>query len=361
VKKLWEELSKKNLQKTFSKEVKELNNTVMKTIVTGATGLLGCNVVIELLNRGHHVKILTRPNSNISMFLNRDIEINFGNLEDEEFLYKSCCGYDNLIHAAANTHQFPIPFSNYENTNFRGTQNMVNAAVRANISRIVHIGTCSSFGYGTKVFPATELFEFEGFKFGSGYINSKFLTQQWILSETTKKQLPIIVVNPTHMIGPNDARPSSGRIIIEALKHKLQFCPPGGKNYIDVRDAAIATCNALTIGTIGECYLLASKNMRFKEFYNKINDVIGHAKKVLTIPKSILNTMGIAGSIYQLLSKKQIELNYTNSRLICLESYYSGQKAVDELRLPQSKIETAIRDALDWFIKNGYVKDKIIE
>ncbi|NJK94820.1 MAG: NAD-dependent epimerase/dehydratase family protein [Bacteroidales bacterium] len=117
---------------------------------------------------------------------------------------------------------------------------------------MIYVSTANTFGYGSKLKPANELSEFSFFNFNSGYIMSKFIAQQHVLREIEKSQLPVVIVNPAFMIGPYDSKPSSGKIILMGLDKKIQFCPPGGKSFVDVRDAAVAVCNAITMGKNGE-------------------------------------------------------------------------------------------------------------
>jgi dihydroflavonol-4-reductase len=328
----------------------------MKTFITGGTGLLGSNIIRELLRRKHHVRVLVRKNSNLCTIKNLDIELYEGDLSDANKLYEGCKGFDFVIHAAAKTPGQHIHYSNYMETNVKGTQNIVKAAEKARISKLVYVSSCCVFGGGTKESPGTELSEFTGFKYNSGYINSKYLALQWVLSEIEKKGLPIVIVNPTILIGPFDYHPSSGEIILRIINEQYQFCPQGGKNFIDVRDAAYATCNALKRGIAGECYLLASQNLTFAELFDKVNQIYGCKKRMIPIPGYILNTLGLAGNLYNSVSTNKIALNLTNSRQLTNTSFFSGTKAERVLGLTRNTIDNAIKDAIDWFSANNYIK-----
>jgi dihydroflavonol-4-reductase len=327
----------------------------MKTFITGGTGLLGANLIRELIQRGHHVRALVRKGSDLRSIHGLDIELYEGDLSDEQSLYKGCRGFDHIIHAAAQTPGYNTNLSEFITTNIKGTQNMVRAADRADINRMVYVSSCCVFGGGTREDPGTELSEFKGFSLNSGYINSKYLAQQWVLSEIEKKSLPIVIVNPAIMIGPYDSHPSSGEILLKLIRQQFLFCPPGGKNYIDVRDAALAACNALNRGIIGECYLLASQNMSNAEFCDEVNRVYGISGSKIYIPGFMINTLGLAGNFITYLTRKNVALNYCNSRQLTSESYFSGAKATRVLGLTQRPVDKAIYDALTWFADNNYI------
>jgi dihydroflavonol-4-reductase len=328
----------------------------MKTIITGGTQLLGANIIRELLHRGHHLRALIRKGDNLTGIMGLDVELYECDLSDKQNLYKACIGFDFVIHAADKTQGSSKKFADFFETNILGTQNMVRAAERANIGRFVYVSSCFVFGGGSEECPGTELSEFTGFHLDSGYFNSKYLAQQWILCEIERKRLPILIVNPTTMIGPYDNSPGSGEIMHSSIWRQIQFCPSGGKNFIDVRDAAIATCNALTMGMTGECYLLASQNLTYASFFDKINLISGKPDSKIFIPGFILNMIGLTGSIIGYLTKQNFKLNYTVSRQLSREVYYSGAKAVRVLGLPQRSVDNAIYDAIEWFARNNYLK-----
>ena len=328
----------------------------MKVFVTGGTGLLGANLIRELFRRGYQVRALVRRGSDLRGIQDLDIELYEGDLSDEQNLYQGCKGFDYVIHAAALTPGFLTNFSDYLVANIRGTQNMVRAVERTQVNRMVYVSSCCVFGGGSKECPGTELSEFTGFRLNSGYINSKYLAQKWVLSEVEKKGLPILIVNPTIMIGPYDCHPSSGEIILRVIRQKIQFCPRGGMNFIDARDAALAICNALTMGSTGECYILASQNLTFTELFDKINRIYGKNGFKIIMPGFIINTLGLTGNIISFLTHKNVKLNYSNTRQMTYKSYFQGAKAARVLGLPQEPVDKAIHDAIEWFANNNYIK-----
>ena len=325
----------------------------MKVLVTGANGLLGANVVRELNDRRYDVRILARENSDLTGLEGISYERIQGDLLDPGSVNRAVDGCDYVIHAAANTNQWPTSYAHYEQVNVKGTQYIIDAVKKHGVKRFVFVSSANAFGNGTKERPGTELSEFNGFNSGSGYMISKFVAQQLVLAEVERSQLPAIVVNPAFMIGPYDSKPSSGRIIMMGMGKKIQLYPPGGKNFIHVRDAAIGTCNALMMGRAGECYLLANENLTYREFFTLLNNITGETPFSLGLPGGVLKTIGVFGTFLEKFIHKPAPLSLANARLLCLENYYSGKKAVEALELPQTPIETAIGEAIAWFKEKG--------
>ncbi|MBL7138791.1 MAG: NAD-dependent epimerase/dehydratase family protein [Bacteroidales bacterium] len=321
----------------------------MKVIVTGANGLLGANIVRELVNRDYDVRIFARETSDLSGLKGVEFERINGDILDPEAIDRAVKGCDYVIHSAANTSQWPTTYDHYEPVNVTGTKHMIEAVKKHAVKRFVFVSSANAFGNGTREKPGTELFEFNGFHIGSGYMISKFVAQQVVLEEVEKNRLPAVVVNPTFMIGPYDSKPSSGQIIVMGMGKKVQVSPPGGKNFVHVRDAAVATCNALIMGRIGECYLLANENLSYREFFALLNKVTGETPSYLGLPGAVLKTIGAFGTLFEKLFRKPAPLSLVNARLLCLDNYYSGKKAVEALQLPQTPIEEAIREAIAWF------------
>ncbi len=222
----------------------------MKDLVTGANGLLGANIVRELVDRGYDVRILARETSDLSGLKDVKVERVNGDILDPDSIDQAVKGCDYVIHSAANTSQWPTDYIHYEPVNVTGTKYVIDAVKKHLVKRFVFVSSANAFGNGTKERPGTELNEFSGFDIGSGYMISKFVAQQAVLAEVERSNLPAIVVNPTFMIGPYDSKPSSGQIIVMGMGKKIQVSPPGGKNFIHVSDAAIATCLPMRISRI---------------------------------------------------------------------------------------------------------------
>jgi len=325
----------------------------MKVLITGANGLLGSNIVRQMINENYEIKILARKSSDLSGIEGLKFEICYGDICNENDLVLASRDCEIIVHAAANTNQFPTDYKHYEKINVQGTKNVLSAAKINKISKVIYVSTANVFGFGTKQNPGTELTEFNSFKYNSGYIISKYIAQQQVLMEVEKNKVPVVIVNPTFMIGEYDAKPSSGKIILMSIFKKVQFYPSGGKNFVHVRDVAVGVCNAIKYGKIGESYLLANENLSYREFFEKENKATNHKSIKIKIPALLIKTVGLFGTIFEKLTGKPAKLNLVNARLLCIENYYSSQKAVRELKIPQTPIDEAITDAIKWFKENG--------
>lgn len=325
-----------------------------KILVTGASGFLGANLVKRLHDKGYSVRIIVRKNANIAHVAAYAHEVVYGNIDDAASIESAVAGCDYVVHSASITEQFGVSFEMYERINVHATRLIANACILHNIKKLVYVSTANTIAPGKKDIPGTELNGFSLFKADSGYINSKYLAQQYVLEEVERGKLNAVVVNPTFMIGPNDTKPSSGQIILYAWGKKLLFYPPGGKNFVHINDVCTGIISAITQGKKGDCYLLAGYNLTYKEFFSILHESTGQRAVMIKIPGAILKIAGAFGSFRERFTKKPVRLNKSGAFMLCLDNYYSGKKAERELGVSYTSIEVSVQEACDWFSENGY-------
>ncbi len=326
-----------------------------KVLVTGATGLLGANIVKELNNRGYKVKILTRPASKLNGLEGCNYEIIKGDITNKTGLEEAIQDCHYVIHAAAKTAQGSNRMKQYMKVNLEATQNLLKLSEKHHIKRFVYVSTANCFTNGTLNNPGNEEKGFMPWLKHSSYAYSKFLAQQSVLQMAKNKGPDALVVAPTFLIGPRDSKPSSGKLLLYALRNKIVFYPPGGKSFTDVEFAAQAIVNALTMGKNGESYLIAGKNMTYKDFFEAVSRVTGEKRILIPLPRTIINilanTLEITGKIFGF----SPQLNKANAKLLTLDNYFSNKKAAEELKLKETDIEEAIKKAADWFEQHNMI------
>jgi dihydroflavonol-4-reductase len=238
----------------------------MKIFLTGGDGLLGSNLVRELLKKGHELKVLVQPGRQTITLDGLDIERIEGDLLDINSLTKAAEGAEAIYHVAASTSIWPSRNEIVNKVNIEGTQNIITLAKKLEVKKLVYVGTANSFSFGTKEKPGIEGTPYIASKYGLDYMDSKFKAHQ-LIDEAVKDGVPAVVVNPTFMLGPYDSMPSSGAMVLAVYKQDVPGFAPGGRNYICVKDAAIGIANALDKGRVGESYIIGNKNMSYKEAF----------------------------------------------------------------------------------------------
>ncbi len=327
----------------------------MRILVTGADGLLGSNLVRELLGRGHGVRAFIQPGRQQKTLEGLKLEKFPGNLLNVEEVSKAAEGCDAVIHCAASTSVWPTRAEIVNKVNIEGTKNIICAVKQNHVQRMIYVGTANSFGFGSKENPGVEGNPYRSATYGLDYMDSKYKAQQVILNEVKENSLPAVIVNPTFMFGPYDSNPSSGAMILAVYKGKVPGYTRGGRNYVCAKDAAVAIANALTKGRVGECYILGNQNLSYKEAFGKIASTIGVKAPSVSIPSVFAKLYGRVGSLLGSVSGKTPAISYPLSRIACDEHYFSPAKAVKELGLPQTPVETGIKECFEWLKENRYL------
>ncbi|GGH02596.1 NAD-dependent dehydratase [Parapedobacter pyrenivorans] len=318
----------------------------MKVLVTGANGLLATNTIVALLSRGYQVKGLIRDTKKFLLPQQNSLELVVGDITDAKSLDRALADCDYIIHCAATTDQNLLHYDDYHRINVTGTENIIQAALKHQVKKIVYVGTANTFGYGTLPAPGNESLPAKPPFTKAWYAKSKLEGQYRALAMADK--IAVTIVSPTFMIGPYDGKPSSGTIIRMGYAKKLVFYPPGGKNFVNVEDAANGVTNALEKGKNGEAYLLAGDNLTYRQFFEKLNEQTSQRTILIPIPALVLLAAGYIGDFFRALGLKT-PLSSTNMKILCVKNFYSNQKAQQELDITFQPIENGICKAITWF------------
>ena len=329
---------------------------MVKVLVTGPDGLLGSNLIRELLNRGYSVTAMMENDKKSLTIENLPIQRIVANLLNTQDIINATVGVDIVIHCAASTSMFPARSEIINKVNIGGTQNIVDACKKNKVKRLIYVGTANSFGSGNLHNLGTEKNLYSSEHYGLDYMDSKYKAQLIVLENAKNGSLNAIVVNPTFMIGPFDSRPSSGEMLLSIYKRKIPGYTLGGKNFIAVKDVAVAITNAITNARNGECYILGNENLTYKQAFEKISKTIGVNPPRLKFPTKAVLAFGKINSFLATTFKYTTKMPYELTLLSSEIHYYSSAKARDELGLPQTPIEVAIKDCFEWFLENGYLK-----
>lgn len=326
----------------------------MKNIfVTGGDGFLGSNLVDVLIERGYEVTVMVQPGRSTGLLDGLPITQVEGDLLDRSSMISLTQQMDAVIHIAAITDVWPPKHPKYWKVNVEGTENVIAACLENGIQRLVHCSSASSFQFGTKETPGTEETRSEGGLLD--YVDSKKKGQEVVLQAAAEQGLEAIVVNPTFMIGPKDSKPSSGTLMINAVKGKLPAYTYGGKNWVYVKDVAVAIANALTMGRIGQAYILGHENLTYHEAFKIIAEVADCKVPGFRLPNPIFHAVGWLGSTAGKLFGFAPKISYPVAIIGSQGHYFSAAKAVEDLKLPQTPIRQAFQESYEWFVEHKYL------
>jgi dihydroflavonol-4-reductase len=327
----------------------------MQVLVTGADGMLGSQVVRLLIARGVEVHVLIHPSSRASSLGGLPIRRFYGDILVPESLDRAFSGADMVVHAAASTAIWPARSEVVRKINVEGTLNVIGQVLNHGVRRMVYVGSASSVN--TAGSPTGNQ-RFPGARFGLDYIDSKYEALNLVLEAVKSRGLPALAILPTFMIGPWDTVPGSGKMILTLAEGRLKFYTKGGRNYIYAGDVAAAIVNSLEQGEIGEYYVAGNENLTYHDFFMKVAGIVHRRPPRISVPCWMVKAAGMAGDLYGRLTGKPPMISYPMALISCEKQYVSSEKAVRELSMPQTSIDTAINECYKWFIQSGYLKTK---
>lgn len=328
----------------------------MKTLVTGAGGLIGSSVVRELLRDGREVRAMVRPGGDRRNIEGLDMEVVEGDLLDVDSLFRALKGCEKLYQLAAVYAQWHPRGGDYiRKVNIEGTRNILETALKFDLERIVYTGSISSI----KTFPDRLGTEEDWPTMEEcrrmPYRESKTISERMALDYA--KKLPIVVVTPASPIGPRDYKPTpTGRTILDFLNGKMVAYVDVGLNLIDVEDLAVGFLLAERKGRIGQRYLLGNRNIYLKELFDLLGDMTGLPAPRHKVPKLLVRVMGEVNEFISNITKKEPVASVEQALHTRYNEFVDCSKAVNELGLPQNDIKIAIYKAVKYYLETEAVK-----
>ena len=323
----------------------------MLTVVTGATGHLGANLVRALVGQGRRVRVLVYRDSRALDGL--DVEHVRGDVCDAASLGRAFAGADIVYHLAALISVTGDRDGRVTRTNVDGVRNVAEVALRSGVRRLVHCSSIHAFRMaGVRgTLDETSAHAQPGRDFA--YDASKAGGERELRAQIARG-LDAVIVNPTGVIGPHDYGPSRiGTALLDLHRRRLPATVNGGFDWVDVRDVARAMLAAEAKGRTGESYILSGHWHSVRELAMMASAVTGQRPPLLELPLW-LATLGVPGAeLHGALVKR--EPLFTREGLAALSRgcRVANTKAARELSHAPRPLAQTIRDTYAWFESAG--------
>lgn len=325
----------------------------MKVLVTGATGLLGNNVVRKLLEEGYSVRVLVRENSDDRALAGLDLEKAEGDIREPDAVAKAVDGTDVVVHAAGLVKIGRRDRELHQQINVDGARNVAQAAL-GHQARLIHVSTISTLGVGWPDRPGDEE-SADPEIYSCPYVESKKAGEREVQSRM-QQGLEAVIVHPGFLIGPWDWKPSSGKLLLDVVARWTPVVPGGAFSLTDARDVAGGILTALEKGTVGRHYIMAGHNMRYSEGWKLFTRVCGGSNAVWRMRAFAHWWMGPCSDLWARLTGKEGTINSASIGLSQQWHTFSSARAEDELGYQIRPAEDTVGDTWQWFKENGYVK-----
>jgi dihydroflavonol-4-reductase len=328
----------------------------MKSLVTGTSGFVGAAVARELLRSGHELRVLLRPTSDRRNLADLDVEVAVGDLTDPPSLVRAIEGCDALFHVAADYRLWtPDPAPVYR-TNVEGTRDLMLAALRGGLERVVYTSSVATLGLTGDGSPADEGTPVTLADMIGHYKRSKFLAEAEVRRLVKEEGLPAVIVHPSTPVGPRDIKPTpTGRMIVAAVSGRMPAYVDTGLNLVHVGDVAIGHRLAFERGRIGEGYILGGENLTLGEILAELARLSGRRPPRVRLPhRLVLPVAYLAEAWARITGGGEPLATVEGVRLSRKRMFFSAAKAMRELGFSPRPAAEGLRDAVDWFRSHGY-------
>lgn len=327
---------------------KAATKTERKTLITGGTGFLGTHIVRQLVEAGEtNIRVLA--SSVPSWMTNAGIEALNGSITDRETVAASVKDVSVVYHLAGRVSRDNNDAVAMNRIHVEGTRILCEEAKNADVKTMILASSSGTIAVSEEpqIFDETFPQPVDIISQWAYYI-SKYYQERAALENFDGDDRKLVIMNPTLLLGPDDERLSSTKIVLDFLGRKIPYCPSGGLSIVDVRDVAAAFIAAVQKGQHQEKYLLGSANMAFGEFFGRLERLSGVSAPMFKVPKKF----AVAGS-------SMIESIFTNwgktSPVASKEVeqaehfwYFESAKAVEELGFEPRDEQETLNDSIKY-------------
>jgi dihydroflavonol-4-reductase len=236
-----------------------------------------------------------------------------------------------------------------------GTDHVIRAVQAAGVPRLVHTSSTVAVGVTRGPDPCDEDSPWNLPEVGldDGYATTKRQSEQIVLRAVEDGRIDAVVVNPGFLFGPYDARPSSGRMILEVAAGRARMFTPGWNSFVDVRAVANGMILASETGRPGRRYILAAENLSYGHIFTRIAEVVGRPPPKVAVSRALARPAGWAGDLAQWWTgREQAITSMTVAWGFETGFVFDNRRAVEELGWEPGSVDDGLRAAWEWFGAN---------
>jgi nucleoside-diphosphate-sugar epimerase len=326
-------------------------NKKQRAFVTGSTGFLGQHLCQQLLEQGWKVYALCRNPKGINLSHSNLTVIEGDILKVDAFENQLPHKLDAVFHTAASTNTWFKNNAMQTKTNLIGTQNMLDLAVQKQIVRFIHISSVVVYGIHKQLKNIREDMPKAGIDSWINYVNTKATSENLVLAT---KGIDAVIINPTHIIGPGDKN-NWARLIKMIAHNKLPSIPNGAGSFVDVRDVAAGTIGAFHLGRNGENYLLGGTDLNFKQFVNKVADVLEVKATKTQLPNTVLMALARLKNLISRITNNEPDITPESVTLISDVYACDSAKAREELNYTNRDFELTLSETIKYLQKEEII------
>jgi dihydroflavonol-4-reductase len=319
----------------------------MASLVIGASGHLGAHLARELIADGEVVRVLVRPTSDLRGLAGLDVEVTHGDIRDPRSVGVAMQGCRHVYHLGAPTRVESGLFR----TVVAGARYVLEAACAAGVERVVYTSSTVTVGYSPD--PRHVLDETSNdLTPVSAYHVAKWHAEKLVFAFWAQTGFPVVVVNPSHTIGPLDYRgTSSTEPIRRCVTGGMLVAFPGGVTLVHAQDVARGHILAMHRGTPGQRYILGGEPVHVADYIRMAAEACGRPSVCRSLPRWVMLAAGAGFSALSLFTRTNTPFSFTSARYtVGRFAWYSSAKAERELSYSWRPARVAVRETADWML-----------
>jgi dihydroflavonol-4-reductase len=322
-------------------------------VVTGASGLIGNNLIRTLLAQGSKVRALVHQNTRPLAGL--DIEIAAGDLLSPSSLEAAFVDAEIVYHVAGAISLRMDSWKQMERVNIIGTRNVVQACIKSKVKRLIHFSSIHALQQEPLSIPVNETRPRTSSTNYPPYDRSKAAGEEEV-HKGLEMGLDAVILNPTAIIGPYDFEPSYlGKALLHMANGRLPALITAGFNWVDARDVAVAAIQASQLGITGESYLVAGHWRSIEQIGQLVAEISKNPAPKLIVPLWLAAAgIPLSAALSRVFGEENI---FTRATVKALKSNRNidDSKARHRLNYQPRPFRDTIFDTIQWFIDNGYL------
>lgn len=326
--------------------------SMKRYLVTGASGHLGNTIIQLLLQQEKQVRVLLLPNDTFPFSYQNQVEVVYGNVTDlvsltpffanpnqEELIVIHCAG---IVSIASN--YSPLMYD----VNVNGTKNMLRLSEENHVYKFIYISSVHAIPEKKEQACMSEIASFDPNLVIGAYAKTKAEATQCVM-DAALRGLNACIIHPSGIIGPNDYGHSHlTQLIVDFYRGKLFASVRGGYDFVDVRDVALGVLACVEKGRAKEGYILSNRYCSVKDLLELLHHITQKKRITFILPTWFVKlTAPLSELYYKILKQPPL---YTAYSLYTLgsNSYFSHQKATQELDYQPLPLEITLKDTIAW-------------
>jgi dihydroflavonol-4-reductase len=329
-------------------------------LVTGGTGLIGSQIIFDLVSSGKKIRALRRAGSNFKVIrrlfskhpgLFDSIEWVIGDVSDVFSVDEAMKDIHTVYHSAAFISFYPSDKKKMHKINVEGTANVVNMAMKNNVSRFCHISSVASIGRTIGETFVDENSWWKTSSKNSNYAISKYGGEREVW-RAMEEGLSAFIINPTIVIGPGDWNSGSTQMFSQVNKG-ISFYTDGSTGFVDSRDVSKAAILLMDKGVHDQRYIINSENVTYRYVFDLIAENLGKKKSSIKATPAMIEIGWRLETLKSAILGTKPMITKETARNGLMQWNYSNEKIIREIGIDFISVEESVRDTCRYFLEEN--------